>query len=246
MTRFGNDETDIRLVRPDDRDYLAFVARIREQYPSRGGPRQAGEFIGGLVEQAVVSLLGDHVTLQEERILTWEQRLRNGRNGRLYRELDGVWKIDHESLCIFEVKFTLPDLIARGNGIKQLNIAQRLLLSSGSLQYVLKRLVYVTSEPIPVLNDPEGDYPQGLPSLEIGDAFEELGVIWLTPEAVSQRAEQLGLSLPESWTDEETRSGEIYDPEREEWRQYSDAADIKPEEQESPLARALRMAQEKK
>ncbi len=246
MTRFDNNETDIRLVRPDDRDYLAFVARIRDQFPSRGGPRQAGEFIGGLVEQAVISIISEQLPLQEERILSWEQRLRNGRHGRLYRELDGVWKIDHESLCVFEVKFTLPDLMSRGNGIKQLNIAQRLLLADGKLKYVLKRLVYVADEPIPILADPEGDYPNGIPTLEITDAFEELGVIWLTTGAISQRAAILELDLPENWTDEETRTGEIYDPEREEWRQYSDVADVKPEEQESPLARALRIAQEKK
>jgi hypothetical protein len=246
MARLDVHETNISLVCPDDHDYLAFMARIREQHPGRGGPRHAGEFIGGIVEQSVSSLLAEHVPLQQERILTWEQRMRNGRNGRLYRELDGVWKIDHESLCVFEIKFTLPELISRGNGIKQLNIAQRLLLASRDYEYVLKRLVYVADEMIPVLDDPEGDHPAGLPALEIDDAFEELGVIWFTTEAIAVRAAALGLSLPENWTDPETRAGEIYDPEREEWRQYSDTADVKPEEAESPLARALRLAKEKK
>ena len=39
-----------------------------------------------------------YVPLQEERILGWTQRLRNGRNGESYREMDGVWQIDDESL----------------------------------------------------------------------------------------------------------------------------------------------------
>ena len=71
--------------------------------------------------------------LQEERILTWEQRLRNGRAGRLYRELDGVWTIDHESLCLFEIKFTFPENMERGVGIKQLRIAQDTLVCVGAL-----------------------------------------------------------------------------------------------------------------
>ena len=131
------------IVRPDDPEYVAFMRRMADKRPGRGGPRQAGEYIGGIIERCVQQYLKGFVSLQEERILTWEQRLRNGRAGRLYRELDGVWTIDHESLCLFEIKFSFPENMERGVGIKQLNIAQELLFASGRYQYVLKRLVYI-------------------------------------------------------------------------------------------------------
>src|SRR5205823_7250700 len=96
----------VRLVTPDDPEYIAFMRRMADKRPSRGGPRAAGEYLGGVVEMAVRHWLADFVPLQEERILCWEQRQRNGRQGTLYRELDAVWKIDDESLCLYEMKLT--------------------------------------------------------------------------------------------------------------------------------------------
>lgn len=245
----------IQLVRTDDAEYVAWRRRMADKRPSRGGPRHAGEMMGGLVEKCVQHWLRGFVTLLDEHILTWEQRMRTGRAGRLYRELDGVWQIDAESLCLFEIKFTFPENMMRGVGLKQLNIAQEILFESGKYQYILKRMVYVSDEPVPVLDD--------LPVLEPNDEYEELGVIWVPTAAIEAAALELELTLPENWREPESREGYVEDPEREEWRQYADTsqkdsvrtveteADAEETEAEaaidpnSPLAQALRRAMQK-
>ena len=45
---------------------------MADRRPSRGGPRAAGEYLGGLVEQCVRHWLGKAVPLSEERILVWQ------------------------------------------------------------------------------------------------------------------------------------------------------------------------------
>jgi hypothetical protein len=234
---------NIMIVRLDDPEYVAWRRRMADKRPSRGGPRQAGEVMGGLAEQCVQHYLKGFVPLQEERILTWEQRLRNGRAGRLYRELDGVWTIDHESLCLFEIKFTFPENMERGVGIKQLRIAQETLFASGRYQYILLRLVYISDDPVPVLDD--------LPSLEPTDENEELGVIWIPTAAIETAAQELEITLPENWREPESREGYVEDADREEWRQYADTSareagepgeDAEEAAVNNPLAEALRRA----
>jgi len=230
----------IQLVRPDDAEYVAWRKRMSDKRPSRGGPRQAGEYMGGLAEQCVQHYLRQWVPLQEERILTWEQRLRNGRAGRLYRELDGVWTIDHESLCLFEIKFTFPENMERGTGVKQLNIAQDLLFATNRYQYILRRLVYIADEHLTVLDE--------VPTVEPNDEYTDLGVIWVPTAAIESAASELGLELPENWREPESREGHMEDPERDEWQQYADTAsrEAEPETEEppadNPLAQALRRA----
>lgn len=237
---------DIHLVTPDDPEYVAFMRRMADQRPARGGPRHAGEYLGGLVEQCVRRWLERAVPLQEERILTWEQRLRTGRHGRMFRELDGVWTIDAESLCLFEMKLTFAENMERGHGLKQLDIAAQTLFASRRYQYILQRLVYVAAEPIPVLVDEER--PEGLPALAPDDEYEELGVVWVTPEAVIEAAAELEITLPDNWLEPESREGYIETPERDEWRQYVDTGTKPAEEEEAepdpdnPLAQALRRA----
>src|SRR5690349_18193115 len=138
MSNITDSYRDIRLVKPDDPEYIAFMRRMADNRPSRGGPRHAGEFLGGLVEQCVRHWLNGYIPLREERILTWEQRLRNGRHGRMFRELDAVWTIDHESLCLYEMKLTTPENMERGVGLKQLDIATETLFTSGRYRYVLQ------------------------------------------------------------------------------------------------------------
>ena len=45
--------TTSMIVRPDDPEYVAWRRRMADKRPSRGGPRQAGEVMGGLAEQCV-------------------------------------------------------------------------------------------------------------------------------------------------------------------------------------------------
>ncbi len=233
---------NIKLVPPEDDEYVAFMGRMADKRPSRGGPRAAGEYLGGVVELAVRHWLSQIVALQPERILTWEQRLRNGRHGTLYRELDAVWQIDDVSLCLFEMKLTTSEHMEDGSGIRQLNIASDILFESKKYDYILKRLVYVAEEQVPVLED--------LPVLEPNDEYAELGVIWVPPSEVIKAAGELELDLPEDWLLPESREGFLEDPEREEWRQYANTEAVDPESNEpdpnSPMAEALKRLLEKK
>lgn len=239
----------IKLVPPDDAEYIAWMRRMADRRPSRGGPRAAGEVLGGIVEQCVRHWLSGFVPLQPERILTWEQRLRNGRHGMMYREMDAVWTIDAESLCLFEMKLTFAENMERGVGIKQLNTNADILFASGQYQYILKRLVYVAEERVDVLD--------GLPVLEPADEWEELGVIWVPPASVVESAAVLGLTLPENWLEPESREGAAHDPARDEWRQWANTdgspadseadAELTPDAErepspDNPLAQALRRA----
>ena len=228
---------NIRLVKPDALEYVAFMRRMADKRPSRGGPRAAGEYLGGVVERCVQRWLSGFVTLQEERILAWEQRQRNGRHGEMFRELDGVWRIDAESLCLFEIKMTYPENMQNGVGLRQLDIAAETLFVSGQYQYILKRLVYVATEKVNVLED--------IPELAPDDEYAELGVVWVPPDAVIAAAAELELELPENWQEPESREGYFVTPEQEEWRQYAEAGAEAAEEEaepDNPLAQALRRA----
>jgi hypothetical protein len=238
---------NIQLVKPDDSEYISHMRRMADLRPSRGGPRHAGEVLGGLVERCVRHWLSGYVPLQEERILAWEQRQRNGRYGRLYRELDAVWIIDHESLCLYEMKLTFTENMERGVGLRQLDIATQTLYGTGRYRYILQRLVYVAAEPVPVLASPDDTEPGegGLPAVEPNDEYTELGVVWVSPTAVESAALELGIELPENWLEPESREGTIEDPEREAWREYAntDAKETVAEEMpDNPLAQALRRA----
>ncbi len=246
----------VRLVRPDDPDYIAFMRRMADARPSRGGPRAAGEVLGGLTEMCVRHWLAGFVTLADERILAWEQRLRNGRHGAQFRELDAVWQIDAESLCLYEMKLTFPENMERGVGLRQLDIAADTLFVSKKYQYILKRLVYVAEEPLVVLD--------GLPALAPDDEFAELGVVWVPPAAVEAAAQELSIDLPADWLLPESREGHFYDPAREAWREFADSdpkpaasgetnegeedsdPDAGPVSPDNPLAEALRRALERK
>lgn len=232
---------NVRLVVTCDPDYVAFMRRMADRRPSGGGPRAAGELLGGMVEQAVRHWLSATVPLQPERILAWEQTQRSGRVGTLYREIDGVWQIDDESLCLFEMKLTHAENMEGGVGLAQLGRSTQILLASGRLRYILQRLVYVAEEPVPVLN---GE----IPSLEPVNEYDAVGVIWAPPAAVEKAAQELGLLLPADWLAPEAREGFVEDPERDEWRQFSDTSARQrgvEEVTDGPFADALRRAMER-
>ncbi len=234
MSSFNNPYWNVRLVSPEDADYVSFQRRMADQRPSRGGPRAAGEVLGGLVERAVRHWLGLAVPLSDERIVTWEQRQRNGRNSTLYREIDAIWQIDSESLCLYEMKLTFAENMERGIGLRQLEASSEALFASGRYQYLLKRLVYVAEERIAVLD--------GLPELEPNDESADLGVVWVPPSAVEAAAAELGITLPDNWLDPESREGVIEDPARDAWREFSDTSvrDAATSDIAGPMAEALR------
>lgn len=245
---------NVRLIDPEDPDYLGFVRRMADRRPPKVGTsqRSAGEYLGGLVELCVRHWLGKQVLLEKDRILAWEQRLNNGRVGPMYRELDAVWKIDNESLCLFEMKLTYGDNMRNGVGIRQLNTAADALFTDPRWHYVLKRLVYIETERVPVLED--------MPVVEPQDEYSEIGVIWVPVESVEEAAVELAIELPDNWKEPESREGTVVlDPEQEEWRRFAttdpkerptdaDTTEAEVAEEtpiaDSPLAEALKRAME--
>ncbi|HLJ54697.1 MAG TPA: hypothetical protein VKT77_06620 [Chthonomonadaceae bacterium] len=225
---------NVRLVPTDDPDYIAFMRRMADRRPSRGGPRASGEVLGGLVERAVQHWLARRVELLPERILVWEQRQRNGRNATLFREIDAIWQIDAESLCLYEVKLTYAENMEQGVGLRQLDASTETLFASGRYRYILQRLVYIAPERVTVLD--------GLPELEPDDECAELGVVWAPPDEIEAAARELEIDLPENWLEPESREGVVEDPEREAWREFADTAARDPDADEptGPLTEALR------
>ncbi len=213
---FDNKESfrNIRLVAPDDSDYIAFLRRMADKRPPKLGEsqRSAGEVLGGLVEQCVRHWLSKIVDLKPDRILCWEQRLHNGRYGTMYREIDAIWQIDSESLCLYEFKLTHVDNMRSGVGIRQLNASADTLFIDSSWSYVLKRLVYIDIGRVEVLDN--------LPVVSANDEFAEIGVIWVSPDDVNAAALEIGVELPVDWTEPESREGSVEDPAAREWRQY--------------------------
>jgi hypothetical protein len=223
----------VRLVTPEDADYIAYLRRMADRRFPRGGPRAAGEYLGGLVERAVRHWLGKFVPLAAERILEWEQRQRNGRNATLYREIDAVWHIDDESVCLYEMKLTFAENMENGVGLRQLEASSATLFASTKYRYILKRLVYVAEERVEVL--------EGLPVLEPGDEYAELGVIWAPPAEVAAAAAELEIELPANWLEPESREGAMEDPEREAWREFAETESRGTEsDADNPMAEALR------
>jgi hypothetical protein len=229
----NNPVWNVRLVSPEDADYVAFMRRMADRRPSRGGPRAAGEVLGGLVERAVRHWLGKAAPLSEERIVAWEQRQRNGRNATLYREIDAIWQIDAESVCLYEMKLTYAENMGAGVGLRQLEASTETLFASGKYRYILQRLVYVAEERVTVLD--------GLPELEPDDENSELGVVWAPPAAVLESAGELGITLPENWLEPESREGFHEDPDSEAWREFAEttARDSDEDDMANPMAQAL-------
>ena len=229
MPPLENRYWNVRLVPADALDYIAFKRRMADRRPSRGGPRASGEVLGGKVERAIQHWLAKYVILDADRILTYDQRNEyNGRVSPQFRELDGVWKIDDVSLCVFEIKLTYAERMENGTGLKQLETAEEILFASGKYQYVLKRLVYVAEERVVVLD--------GVEAVEPDDECAELGVIWVPPSEVVLAAQELEIDLPENWLEPESREGHVEDPEREEWRQFAG----EDESAGNPMAEALK------
>lgn len=233
---------NITLLSPDNPEYLAFLGRIRDSNPPRGGGRQAGEYLGGLVELCVRHWLNEQIPLSEERILSWEQQLKNGRHGTMFRELDAVWQIDYESYCLFEFKFTLPEFMENGSGLKQLNIASGILENIPTVKYILRRLVYLSESPVSVLADE--DFPEGIPVVSPDDESTDLGVVWVPMESVETSAKYLELELPENWRLPEAREGIVPDADLEEMRKHLSTVNEGAMNMSNSLAEALQKALE--
>jgi hypothetical protein len=117
----------VRLVRPDDPDYLA---AMREQAlrHRRPGPRQEPGPIhraSSRAELAVRRWLGERVPLLEERVIAARVEA-DGAEVIRYLELDAVEALDGVPRRLFEIKFTSSGRTVR-RGVGQLARARELL-----------------------------------------------------------------------------------------------------------------------
>jgi len=188
----------VQFVNPRSAEYRQRQEQIWDAHPAHGGPRHPGERIGGMVERAIRFWLSQHVTLDEDRILSWRER---GASGIRYQELDGVQRVSSEELCLFEIKLTTQAAMQRASGISQLNAATGVLSAGTGWRSIRRRLVYTADTTLEVGRSP------GIPSTAPGDLREDLGVIWVPPAEVSAAAKTLGLCLPENWLDPGARQG---------------------------------------
>jgi hypothetical protein len=229
----GEQVRNVRLVLPVARDYRDHLRRSREWQPTSTGCRSASEYIGDVVERAVRHWLYIEVPLRPERVLSWEERQVNGRYRTHFRELDAVRTIDRETLCLFEFKTITAKRMRRGCGLDQLNRAAETLYADRRWRRVLKRLVYVAAEPVPVLG--------GLTVVDPADTESEVGVVWVQPVLVEAMAGILGRELPADWLEPEVRARPLTEA-------FSDPFSAAPGAQESSaqeegvLALALRRA----
>ena len=188
----------VQLISPHSPEYRLFLQKILENRTSRGGQRNAGEMIGRLAERAVRHWLYQQVPLDSNRILAWQEHERAGLR---YQELDAVQCVDHEALCLFEIKLAAPKAMERGIGLGQLNSAVNVLLEGRRCRRVCRRLVYIADAPLPVGRD------EGIRRVNPDDTQTDLGVVWVSPSAVTAAAAALDLSLPQDWFDPSVRSG---------------------------------------
>lgn len=94
-----------RLITSDDKRYREYVQQFilqRKNHRAMRPPRQRDIF-GGQVEKALREWLSQHLSLDDRRILGYEE-LRGRRASTKYRELDAVVLESHRYIWVFEIK----------------------------------------------------------------------------------------------------------------------------------------------
>ena len=145
----------VRLVPPDDPDYLAAMAEQALAH-RRFGPKEeqtATYRVSGRVETAVRAWLAERVSLLPERVVAAEVLFRDARSYTpLFLELDAVEGRDGVPERIFEVKFT-SNAAALRRGFGQLARARSLLETRYDRVETAVVLVQADRGPL-VLDDP--------------------------------------------------------------------------------------------
>jgi hypothetical protein len=249
-----------RLTTSNDKRYRAHVEQFVLQRKNRKPmhpPRQRDIF-GGQAESALRDWLAQHMSLDERRILEYEER-RGKRATMKYRELDGVVIEDKQNIWIFESKAsrTAHSLHRAVAQLKETREILRLLYHNVHTTILLVNTGIPTAEEVAeLMADPEAPEvpPQTLP--EALDALQDtrllndltershdgvtLDVLLFSVDDIIALAGEENLAL--DWSDEQEEIDEqaprpvtttVYSSEEEEGE---------PTEEEGSLAEALRRA----
>lgn len=252
-----------RLISADDRQYRAFVAQIMatkdNHRPSR--PPRPRELFGGEAEAALRDWLAQRFTLSERRIVEYFEH--RGRAAiKKYRELDAVVLDSEKSVQVFEIKASQKAISLR-RAVRQLHDTRAIL---GQMFPRVRTTILLvdtgipTVEQLPAIMAAPDAPPEPPPTLD--ELLTNMPQIRLVP-SLDQRPDDLELfsllrfsvedivaiagaeHLHLDWEDEEEPDEEEpAEPEADEGGQYlySTADETAEEEQESPLAAALRQA----
>lgn len=251
-----------RLISADDRQYRDFVAQIMatkdNHRPSR--PPRPRELFGGEAEAALRGWLAQHFTLSERRIVEYFEH--RGRSAiKKYRELDAVVIDSEKSIQVFEIKASQKATSLR-RAVRQLHDTRAIL---GQMFPRVRTTILLvdtgipTAEEIPAIMAQPDAPPE--PPLTLDELLTNMPQIRLAP-SLEQRPSEPDLfsllrfsvedivalagaeNLHLDWDDEEELDEEAAEPEAEEAEPYlySTADEAGAEEEESPLAAALRQA----
>ena len=148
------------LLRLDDPGYRAWQAECTRRHraisggPTRPPPLQST--LGHILERGTRSLLGEHRTLSDRRILYhYEQRLSH-RSGPRYKEIDAVAMDEaaENPVCFFEVKSSVHPAQALRNGLKQLRALRRIIHAARWAEEVRMAAILVVPTAAELHQDP--------------------------------------------------------------------------------------------
>ncbi len=257
MTSYGRP----RLITEDDKHYRAYVASFalqRKNQKAMRPPRQRDLF-GGEAEAALRSWLAERIELDERRILEYEER-RNKRGFIKYRELDAL-TIEGRSAWVFEIKASRTASALR-RAVAQLQETRAIL----KLLYPTVRITILlvdtgipasaeevdalmaSDRPPPRRPELLSEVTEALPVLRLIDSLdvepdpETIDVLRFSVDDIIAIAGAENLHLDWEADDEEPEEPAVPRPASSLYATSSDTETQADDDDESPLAAALRKA----
>ncbi len=249
-----------RLIDASDKQYRAFLAQImlgKENQRAIRPPR-ARDLFGGEAEEALRGWLAHYFTLSERRIVEYLEH--RGRSAiKKYRELDAVVIPDQRTIHVFEIKASqratslrrasqqLRDTCAILRMLYARVYATILLVDTGipTAQDVAALMIAPDAplEPPPILDEVLANLPQIRLAASLDERSNDPAVINLLRFGVEDIIALAGAeNLHMDW-DAEEELEEVEEPgETEESRYAYSTEEIDEEQDENPLAAALRRA----
>jgi hypothetical protein len=253
-----------RLIGTDDKQYRAFLAQIMLGKDNRRAirPPRARDLFGGEAEAALRDWLAQRYTLSERRIVEYLEH--RGRSAiKKYRELDAVVLPDPKTIHVFEIKASQKAASLR-RAAQQLRDTRAIL---GMLfHYVYTTILLVdtgipTAEQVAELMAAEDAPPTPPPTLDevlaqlphvrlIGSLDERdpdpqlIGLLRFSVDEIIALvgAESLHLDWDEDEEELEQSEEAAVEEEKPRYAYTTDASDDMGEEDDNPLAAALRKA----
>jgi hypothetical protein len=257
-----------RLTDEQDRQYRAFVEQIKlsRQNNKATRPPKARDLFGGEAERALRGWLGERMPLSDRRIVEYLEH--RGRMAvKKYRELDAVAIPDQKRIHVFEIKASQKATSLR-RARQQLGDTRDIL---GMLFPTVVTTIMLVDTGIPQTPEeavaqaaeraarfPDRDPPQPMPTLaevletaptlrlidSLDQHADDPSTIGILRFSVAQIIELAGAeNLHLEW-DTEEEDEDLEEPELER-HTFTSGGDDGAEEEESPLAAALRRAMEK-